>query len=161
MADFDDAGKGKNTVSRLTAQEILQNLGDIVDKENNHAPALLEVINMIQMDNRMTGLLPMPPVCVRNAGGAAVANHPLIFCPGGKRIVIFDIFVSLTAACTISWSGQDVPQLMSDMIAPNPGQGFTRTSSKGIFLPKEKSLFYSCSAAVAHSLDVSYALLSE
>lgn len=158
-AGFIEGGKGKQSFSRIDSTEILRNIADMVGSDGERAPALLELLSMIQMDTRMGGLIPLKPVCIRQTA-AIITNKQIVYCPAGSRIVIFDIFVSLNAATTIQWNCQDGVQLMSDMIAPLPGQGFTRTSPKGLFLPAGKSLCYSCTAAVAHSLDVSYALIS-
>lgn len=155
--NIEEGRKGKRSFSQMDSTEILRNVGDIVDGEGNRFHGLLELLSCIQMDLRNGGIVPLKPITVQNT--VAVTRQQLIFCPAGSRIVIFDMFVSLNAGTTISFINQDNTRVMSDMIAPNPGQGFCRTSERGIHLGNGESLCYTCSAAVTHSLDISYAII--
>ena len=155
--DIDEGRKGKRSFSQIDQTEILRNIADIVDGEGNRFHGLLELLSCIQMDLRNGGIVPCKPISVQNT--TAISRQELVFCPAGSRIVVFDIFVSLNAATTISFVNQNNTKIMSDMIAPNPGQGFCRSSERGIHLGNGESLCYSCSGAVTHSLDISYAII--
>jgi hypothetical protein len=143
----------------MDATEILRNIADIVDEDGNRSHGVLELLASIQADLRNAGIVPQAVIPVYNAGASAVTGQQIVFCPGASQIVVFDVFCSLNAAATVSFVDQDNNRLMASMIAPNNGQGFVRTSQRGIFLPPGKSLHYSCSAAITHSLDVSYAIV--
>jgi hypothetical protein len=157
MADIDEGRKGKRSFSQMDSTEIIRNVADIVDEDGIRSHGLLELLSCIQMDLRNGGIVPLKPIVVRNT--VAVTRQQLIFCPAESRIVIFDIFVSLNAATTISFINQDNTRVMADMIAPNPGQGFCRTSERGVHLGNGESLCYTCSGAVTHSIDISYAII--
>lgn len=151
----DEAGKGRMTTSKLSTQELLANLVDQVAQDGTRALGALDFLRNIAANTCRMGIIPTSKAM--NHSGAAVAGVTLVRCPGpDSRIVVLDMFVSLNDVAILTFIDQFGVAVLPTFYGPNAGQGFSRSSQYGLWLPKGRDLAYSCSGAILHSVEVSY-----
>jgi hypothetical protein len=153
----DEKSKYLETVSPASVDALIRNAMDRIGEDETRAPNLDETVEAIAIN---TALLGERPTRVVRTSAAATTDFILIKATQGCRIVIFDMLVSLNAAANITFEDTNNTVVFPVFYAPNDGQGFVFNSMRGIWLPVSKGLQYTCSAAVAHSLFVSYSMVN-
>lgn len=144
--------------SVLSTAEIFRNIADIVGGDGSRAHGLLETLSSIQCNTAFPGIIPDSAIF---SGAAAVSNKRAIFCPGGSKITILDIFASGDGVCEISFSDQDGNSSFPSVFINNAnGHSVSFNSVKGIFLSKNKSFYYTVSASINWVLSVSYKIIA-
>lgn len=156
--DYDNAGKGCESVSQLDSTVIARNIGDRVAADGTRDVGLLQLLNMIQMDVRNGGITP-GEVIVREGAGA-VTGERILFCPAGSRIIIYDCRLAGAATGAATFEDQDGNAVFAgvyiDAGAIIAG-GFS--SARGIFLPAGKSIYLTVTVAAAWVMHLSYAMV--
>ena len=145
----------KEQHSHESVQELVRNLLHRVASDGSKDINALQYLQGIAANTSIFGANPhKTSVVVHNT----VARQTLIPACPNTRIRIFDVLLSINAACNISFYPDDksTNSIFTRMFAPNPGQGFSFNSIRGVPLPRGAGLCVVASAAVDYSVGVSY-----
>jgi hypothetical protein len=146
----------KEQASHESSQELVRNALHRVASDGSEDINALQYLAGIAANTLLLGANPHKSSVVVHA---TTARQTLIAASPNTRIRIFDILLSINAACNISFYPDDksTTPIFPRMFAPNPGQGFSFNSIRGYPLPRGSGLCVVASAAVDYSVGVSYA----
>jgi len=147
----------KETYSLADQQELIRNLMHRVGADNSEDFNALTYLSNIAVNTSRIGMF--PDARVIHVDTIATATELLVRCLPGQFIVVLDMFLSLDGAADVTFHDDHGVNIMAPMYAPNNGQGFVKNSAWGIWLPFSTSLYYSCSAAVDHSVEINYKII--
>jgi len=147
------------TGSQMSNDDLLRNLLHRVGSEDGVEDTnALQYLHSIANGTLMSGLAPNITKVLQ---GSDTNMNLLVECPANMRIVVYDLFVSINSASSISFVDKFDTSLLSTLYGPNAGQGFTMSSLKGKFLPRSTSLYVQSSLAVNWSVDISYSVFED
>ena len=148
----------KEQHSHESTQELVRNFLHRVASDGSKDINALQYLQGIAANTAILGANPHKCAVVVTGPQDPIQRYNLIpGCPN-VRIRIFDILLSINAACNISFNPDDksTTNIFTRMFAPNPGQGFSFNSIRGVPLPRGMGLDVLASAAVPYSIGVSY-----
>ena len=147
------------TGSQMSLDDLIRNLQHRVGTEDG-----IEDINALQYLHAIANtsmLLGITPEVTKVLSDNSTDKNLFIECLPNQRIVIFDILLSINAAAIISCIDTNDVDILSKMYGPNAGQGYSLSSFKGKFLPRNASFFIQSDTAVDYSIDCSYAIIED
>ena len=150
----------KEQHSHESTQELVRNFLHRVASDGSKDINALQYLQGIAANTAILGANPHFSAAVVVSAQNPISRYTLIpGCPN-MRIRIFDILLSINAACNVSFYPDDksTVNLFTRMFAPNPGQGFSFNSVRGVPLPRNLGLDVIASAAVDYSVGISYSI---